>query len=151
MFAYTEAPGGCIAVNRKHPEECRRMSIGHDYGHFLTNRYRPEITFLGRYHRQPERERFAEAFARAFLMSADRLKRRFHHLRRGREGRITPADLLTLADLYHVSFEGFTRRLEELRLIPVGTFDRLQEGGFRVREAQAIRKLPPRATSDQML
>src|SRR5438132_735094 len=31
MFAYTEQLGGCIAVNRKHPEDRRRMSLGHDY------------------------------------------------------------------------------------------------------------------------
>ena len=108
MFAYTEQLGGCIAVNRKHPEDRRRMSLGHDYAHFLTKRYLPEVAYLGRYHRQPEQERFADSFARVFLMPAAGLRRRFHELRRSREGRLTPADLCTLARFYFVSVEALT-------------------------------------------
>ncbi len=151
MFAYTEQLGGCIAVNRKHPEDRRRMSLGHDYAHFLTKRYLPEVAYLGRYHRQPEQERFADAFARVFLMPAAGLSRRFHELRRSRDGRVTPADLCTLAHFYFVSVEALTLRLEELRLLPLGTWDRLKQADFRVREAQAILKLPERQVADYML
>jgi Zn-dependent peptidase ImmA (M78 family)/DNA-binding XRE family transcriptional regulator len=151
MFAYTESLGGCVVVNRNHPEERRRHSIGHEYGHFLTKRFQPEITFLGRYQRQPEHERFAEAFARAFLMPAAGLSRRFHELQRSRDGRVTPADLCVLAHFYFVSVEALARRLEELRLLPMGTWDRLREAGFRVREAQAILQLPERRGVDQPL
>jgi Zn-dependent peptidase ImmA (M78 family)/transcriptional regulator with XRE-family HTH domain len=150
MFAYTEQLGGCIAVNRKHPEERRRMSLAHDYGHFLTNRYRPEVAFLGRYERQPWHERFADAFARAFLMPAAGLSRRYHELHRSREGRVTPADLCILAHFYFVSVEALTRRLEELQLLPMGTWDHLQQAGFRVREAQALLQLPQHPAADQL-
>ncbi len=149
MFAYTERLGGCIAVNRKHPEERRRMSMGHDYGHFLTNRYRPEITFLGRYQRQPEHERFAETFARAFLMPAAGLSRRFNELQRSRKGGVTAADLCILAYSYFVSVEALALRLEEIRLLPAGTWDRLKQAGFKVREAQALLQLRPRPSADQ--
>lgn len=151
MFACTDQTGGCIAVNRKHPEERRRLSLAHDYGHFLTSRYRPEVTFLGQYRRQPEHERFAEALARAFLMPAAGLSRRYNELHRTREGRLTPADLCRLAHFYFVSVEALTRRLEELRLLPMGTWDRLQQAGFRVREAQALLQLPQRRAADQLL
>jgi Zn-dependent peptidase ImmA (M78 family)/transcriptional regulator with XRE-family HTH domain len=151
MFAYTEQLGGCIAVNRRHPEDRRRMSLGHDYAHFLTKRYLPEIAYLGRYHRQPEQERFADAFARIFLMPAAGLSRRFHELRRSRDGRVTPADLCTLAHFYFVSVEALTLRLEELRLLPLGTWDRLKQAKFRVREAQAILQLPERPVADHLL
>lgn len=151
MFAYTESTGGCIAVNRKHPEERRRMSIAHDYAHFLTNRFRPEITLAGRGRRQPEQERFAEAFARAFLMPASGLSRRFHELRRSRAGKVTPADLCVMAHMYHVSLEAFTLRLEDLRLIGSGTWERLRQAGFRVREAQALLNLEPHPTADSLL
>ncbi|CAN5662792.1 hypothetical protein BH23CHL2_BH23CHL2_27280 [soil metagenome] len=151
MFAYTEELGGCIAVNRNHPEERRRHSIGHEFGHFLTKRFQPEIILFGRYQRQPEHERFAEAFARAFLMPAAGLSRRFHQLQRSRDGRITPADLCTLAHFYFVSVEALSRRLEELKLLPMGTWDRLREAGFRVREAQEILQLPERRGLDQLL
>lgn len=151
MFAYTEQLGGCIAVNCKHPEERRRWSICHEYAHFLSRRYRSEVTFLGRYQRQPEQERFADAFARAFLMPASGLSRRYNELHRSREGRVTPADLCRLAHLYFVSVEALTRRLEELRLLQMGTWDRLQQAGFRVREAQALLQLPQRPVSEQLL
>ncbi|CCF83767.1 helix-turn-helix domain-containing protein [Nitrolancea hollandica] len=151
MFAYTDRLGGCIAVNRKHPAERRRHSVAHEYGHFLSQRYRPEVIVLGRYQRQPEHERFAEAFARMFLMPSAGLKRRFHELHRDREGRITPADLCRLAARYAVSVEALTRRLEELQLLPMGTWDRLSQAGFKVREAQELLHLEPHPGNDQLL
>ena len=151
MFAYTEHLGGCVAVNRKHPEERRRMSLAHDYGHFLTARYVPQVSLLGRYHRHPKQERFADTFAWAFLMPAAGLRRRYHELHRSRDGRVTPADLCILAHYYFTSLEALTRRLEDLRLVRLGTWDRLQDRGFRVREAQAILQLPQHRASDSAL
>lgn len=151
MYTYAEQIGGCIAINRKHPVERRRISEAHEYGHFLSNRFRAEIAVLGRYQRVPEQERFASAFALAFLMPTSALKRRFHELRRSRGGRTTPADLCVLAHFYFVSVEALTRRLEDLRLLPLGTWDRLLQAGFRVREAQSILGLTERTVADQML
>jgi DNA-binding XRE family transcriptional regulator len=84
MFAFTDAHGGVLGINRKHPPERRRHSMAHEFGHFLTDRYRSEITFLGRYERRPAAERFAETFGRAFLMPAASIRRRFHELVRQR-------------------------------------------------------------------
>lgn len=42
-------------------------------------------------------------------------------------------------------------RLEEIDLIPSGTWDRLQETGFRVHEAQAMLQLPEHVVEDQTL
>jgi Zn-dependent peptidase ImmA (M78 family)/transcriptional regulator with XRE-family HTH domain len=152
MFAYTEQVGGCIAVNRKHPADRRRMSVAHEYGHFLSKRYAPEVAFLGRVRRRPDLERFADAFARAFLLPATGLQRRFHELQRNRDGGLpTPADLCTLAHFYFVSVEGLAVRLEELRLLPVGTWDRLKQAGFKVREAQALLGLPARPEDEPLL
>jgi len=44
-----------------------------------------------------------------------------------------------------------TRRLEELRLLPPATWERLQERGFRVREAQAILGIQTRSEPEQLL
>lgn len=152
MFAYTEQVGGCIAVNRKHPADRRRMSLAHEYGHFLSKRYTPEVAFLGRVRRRPDLERFADAFARAFLLPATGLQRRFYELQRSRDGGLpTPADLCTLAHFYFVSVEGLAVRLEELRLLPVGTWDRLKQAGFKVREAQALLGLPAHLEDEPML
>lgn len=151
MFAYAEDFGGCLAVNRKHPEERQRMSLAHGYAHFLASRYRPEIAFIGRYQRVPEQERFADAFARSFLMPESGLRRRFNELKRSRRARFTPSDLCTLAHFYFVSVEALTLRLEELRLLPGGTWDRLKHAGFRVQEAKGLLQLLPHQASSQML
>src|SRR5919198_1565724 len=138
MFGYTDKLGGCIAINAVHPEERQRWSLGHEYSHFLTNRFRPEVSVMFVYERVPASERFADAFAGAFLMPSDGLKRRFHELSRLRKGKITPAELCQLAHYYVVSVEALTHRLETLHLLPSGTWDRLRDSGFKVREAQTI-------------
>jgi Zn-dependent peptidase ImmA (M78 family)/transcriptional regulator with XRE-family HTH domain len=151
MYAYTQTLGGCIVVNRKHPPERRRQSLAHDYGHFLTDRYRSEVSVVGRYQRVPAQERFAETFGRAFLLPESGLSRRFNDLHRTKGGKITPADLCVLAHFFFVSVHMMTLRLEELDLIPVGTWDRLEQQGFKVREAQSLLGLPPQLETDEEL
>jgi Zn-dependent peptidase ImmA (M78 family)/transcriptional regulator with XRE-family HTH domain len=151
MFAYTERLGGCIAINAVHPEERQRWSLGHEYSHFLTNRFRPEVSVMFAYERVPASERFADAFAGAFLMPSNGLKRRFHELSRLRQGKITPAELCRLAHYYFVSVEALTRRLESLHLLPSGTWDRLRGSGFKVREAQTILGLEPHPRANHLL
>ncbi len=151
FFAFTTELGGAVAVNRKHPPERRRHSLAHEYGHFLTERRTPEVNIVGRYERVPAQERFAEAFGRAFLLPQSGLVRRVHEIRQGRGGALTAADLLTLAELYFVSAQALTRRLEELDLVGVGTWDRLTQRGLKVREARALLELPEHETSVDVL
>lgn len=142
MFLYTEEYGGCIALNANQPEERRRLSAVHEYAHFLINRFRPEITVVNAYRRAPEEERFADAFARFFLMPATGLSRRFEAIRRTKNNPITPGDVLALSHLFRVSFHAMTWRLEELKLLPVGTWDRLQDLGFQPSKARELLHLP---------
>jgi Zn-dependent peptidase ImmA (M78 family) len=142
MFLFTEEYGGCIAVNANHPGERQRLSAAHEYAHFLAKRSRPEITVHNNYRRVPESERFADAFARFFLMPSSGLSRRFEAIRRAKSQPITPADVLALSHLYRVSFQAMTWRLEELKLLPLGTWDRLQNLGFRPKEARELIPLP---------
>ncbi len=150
IFAYTEELGGCIAVNARHPEERRRWSMAHEYGRFLTNRFRAELT-LDVYKRIPAAERFADAFARSMLMPAAGLRRRFYQISREAEGRITAADLCRIAHYYFVSVHAVMLRLEELRLLPRGTWERLCDRGFKVREAQEESSLALRSHDDRLL
>jgi Zn-dependent peptidase ImmA (M78 family)/transcriptional regulator with XRE-family HTH domain len=145
MFLYTEEYGGCIAVNANHPEERRRWSAIHEYAHFLTERFKPEITVLNLYKRVPENERFADAFARFFLMPATGLARRFEAMRRAKNKPVTPTDVLALSHLYHVSFQAMTWRLEEMKLLPAGTWDRLHSLGFKPNKARELIHLPAHA------
>lgn len=134
FFACSENLGACIAINSKHPVDRQLMSLIHEYAHFLTHRMRVNIFVL----KKNTTERFAEAFARFFLMPASGLQRRFHEIKMTKNGVITPADLLGLADLYSVSFQALVFRLEELKLLPKGTWDNLSEKRFQVRKAQDI-------------
>ena len=49
------------------------------------------------------------------------------------------------------SVEAMMLRLEELRLLPGGTWERLRDRGFRVREAQAQLGLARRSPNDSSL
>lgn len=138
LFAYTEELGACVAVNGNHPEERRRWTLAHEYAHFLSDRYRAEVTVLLAYRRVPESERFADAFAKHFLMPSAGLIRRFHAIKRAKNNQITPADVLTLSSQYEVSFQAMIFRLEDLRLLPPGTWDRLKVNRFKVSEARTL-------------
>ena len=151
VFSYTEELGGCIAVNARHPEERRRWSMAHEYGHFLTSRFQSEIAMLGTNRRVPVSERFADAFARCMLMPAVGLRRRFNELSRAADGKVTAAEVCRVAHYYFVSVEAMMLRLEELRLLPGGTWDRLRDRGFKVREAQAQLGLLPYSSNDRLL
>lgn len=135
IYLYNDQLGGCIAINSLHPEERRRWSLAHDYAHFLVHRYKPTVLIEEGYQRLPESERFADYFALYFLMPTSGLTRRFNDIRRTK-GKITPADLCTLAHYYGVSVAAITLRLEDMKLLPTGIWDKLREGGFKVREAQ---------------
>lgn len=142
MFVFSEEYGGCIAVNARHPEEKRRWSVAHEYGHFLTDRFKGEISVLHGARRVPAGERFADAFARSFLMPTSGLVRRFDAMRRGKDGPVTPADVLQLSHLYKVSFEAMMWRLEDLKLLPSGTWELLRSRGFKIGAVRHLVGLP---------
>jgi Zn-dependent peptidase ImmA (M78 family)/DNA-binding XRE family transcriptional regulator len=134
LFIYFEALGACIAVNSRHPNERRRWTMAHEYAHYLANRDRAEVTLVNQ-RRQPETERFADAFAANFLMPRSGLSRRFHELKRSKGDTVTPAMLVQLAHAYGVSAQALTLRLEDLDLLKPGTWDRLLEHDFQPRAA----------------
>jgi len=138
LFVFNEALGGCAAINVKHPRDRRQWSLSHEYGHFLTSRYQPEVTFLFDKRRNSHKERLADGFAKYFLMPASGLNRRFSELNRASGEGITLAQVCTLADLYHVSLQALILRLEELRRLPSGTWAKLEAQGLEVRRAQQL-------------
>jgi len=135
LFVHLDPLGGCIAVNAYHPRERRRWTEAHEYAHFIVNRNRPEITEIPGRKRLSDSERFADAFAANFLMPRTGLLRRFSELRRSKAGRVTPASLIQLAHAYGVSAQAMTLRLEDLDMIPAGTWDKLKDHDFQPRKA----------------
>jgi Zn-dependent peptidase ImmA (M78 family) len=136
MFAYSDSLGGCIAVNGNHPDDRNNWSLAHECAHFLTTRYQSEVTFLFAEKPSTRKERFAEAFAKYFLMPTNGLNRRFMEVYRANQRKMSLADILSLADLFKVSVQAMILRLEELQRLPTGTWDRLAMEGFKPRQAQ---------------
>lgn len=148
VYMYDHSVGGCIAVNSYHPEERRRLSLAHDYAHFLSNRYIQKFHIDGIYQRLPDYEQFADYFALYFLMPTSSLTRRFNAIN-NRNGKFSTADLCILAHYFGVSLEAITRRLEQMRLFLTGTWEKLLDQGLKVREAQKQLSLEPIPAKDQ--
>ncbi|HEY2495892.1 MAG TPA: XRE family transcriptional regulator [Candidatus Angelobacter sp.] len=136
LFAYNEPLGACIAINQNHPIDRQTWSLAHEYGHFLMSRYQPEVTVLFTNRRSAQRERLADAFAECFTMPATGLNRRITELQRSLPSGITLAHICELAALYQVSVQALVKRLENLKRLPIGTWERLIAEGFKVRTAQ---------------
>ncbi|MEB3177620.1 MAG: XRE family transcriptional regulator [Nostocaceae cyanobacterium] len=146
IYSYDERLGGCIAINAKHPEERRRWSLAHEYLHFLAHRRKPVFDFDDQYQRVPESEQLANAFPKYFLMPTSGLLKRFNDMYRT-HGKFTPTNLFTLAHYYGVSVEALVYRLEEMKLLPSGTWDRLRDRGLKVRKVQqelGLEEIPQR-------
>jgi len=151
LFGFDEQLGACVAVNARQRWERQRWSLAHEYAHFLTRRDRPEVTVvLSSYRRVPASERFADAFARHFLMPTSGIERRFRSIAVD-GGKPTIGTLLQQADWWGVSFQAYLLRLEGLRLVRPGLWDRYQRRGFKVAEGRALLDLPEREPDARLL
>jgi Zn-dependent peptidase ImmA (M78 family) len=64
------------------------------------------------------------------------LNRRLSEAEKARKNRITIADLVTLADYFGVSLQAMCLRVESLKRIRTGSWDRLKSGGFKPDKAR---------------
>ena len=135
MYAHVASLGYCVLINAKHPRERQRWTLAHEYWHFLADRHKPGIDYTSGYERQPQSEKCADAFARAFLMPVTAVRQRFLDVRANR-GDFQVADLVRLSVCFGVSVQAMTLRLEGLSLISKGTWDHLQEDGFKPESAK---------------
>jgi Zn-dependent peptidase ImmA (M78 family)/transcriptional regulator with XRE-family HTH domain len=142
MYDFVPALGCCLYINRKHPPERRRVSLVHEYGHGIVDRHKPGIDYLFMPGRKPANERFADAFAAAFLMPATSVRRRFLDVVNTTND-FQVANLCRLAHAYFVSVEAMAYRLEKLGLVPKGQAELLKESKLPVREAKERLRLSP--------
>lgn len=127
VFAYDEALGPCMLLNANHPRERRTQSGGHETGHFISTRREPEILHFDAVENSRE-ERYANAFARAFLTPARAVLQKFQEMTAGSD-RMTRRHVIVLAHFFGVSREAMVRRLEELGAVKPGTWDWFQANG----------------------
>jgi Zn-dependent peptidase ImmA (M78 family) len=136
LFAYDEALGACMLLNANHPRERRTHTAAHEIAHFISTRRRPEI--LDGHQGNSREERYAIAFAPAFLTPARAVKQRFTEVTAGAT-RLTRRHIIILANTFGVSREAMVHRLEELGLTKEGTWDWFQTyGGITEDQVQQV-------------
>lgn len=151
LFGFDIELGPCVAINANQRYERQRWSLAHEYAHFLTRRDRAEVTvLLSQYRRVPASERYADSFARHFLMPTGGVIRRYQ-MAAAEVGRPTNALLLQQADWWGVSFQAYVLRLEDVGLVKPGLYDRLNRRGFHVDEGRQLLGLPPRLADSTLL
>ncbi|MEM7536326.1 MAG: XRE family transcriptional regulator [Chloroflexota bacterium] len=151
IYFFDQTLGGCIAINQKHAASSGRCrwSLAHGYAHFLAHRNVP-VAAIYTNGRKPENEHFADSFAEYFLMPTSSLTQCFNQIYQAKE-KVTPADLVQLANDYGVSFEALVRRLEGMKLVPKGIYDRLKQRGFKPDDAKKELQLPDFSEPSEML
>jgi Zn-dependent peptidase ImmA (M78 family)/transcriptional regulator with XRE-family HTH domain len=131
FLIWSDDIGACIAINRVHPVERQRWSLTHELGHFLRDREAGDILEEGALFKSAG-EIFPETFAKEFLLPATGVQRRFAE--RCRAGKFTPVELYGIARVFGVSFQAMALRLEELRLLPRGSYERIVQSKLGPRD-----------------
>lgn len=138
LFIYSGEYGPLIGFNASHDSRRIRWTLCHEYAHYLSDRFEPEVTVPYDGGRRSRSETFADAFAANFLMPATGLSRRFSEMLSDADGKFRVAHLLILAQFFEVSFQALTQRLEEIGRISRGTYDMLVARGLKPLEAESI-------------
>src|SRR3546814_5452562 len=73
------AVGACMLINAGHRKDRRTLTGAHELGHFVATRRRPEVYQDEKYENSRE-ERYANAFASAFMMPARAVMENFKEL-----------------------------------------------------------------------
>lgn len=149
LYVFVEEFGYCILINKSHPRERRRWTIAHEYGHFLFDRDKPGVDYLRPMQRKPENEKFADAFAAAFLMPDAGVQRRFYE-EVDRKGDFNVGDLCRAAVYYDVSLMAMTLRLEDLGLIARGSWDGIKVSGVAVKDLKESAGVTPQKDLDSV-
>ncbi|MEM9704439.1 MAG: XRE family transcriptional regulator [Pseudomonadota bacterium] len=137
LFAYDDEVGACILINSNHRYE-RQVATGtHELGHTISARRRPDVCHDSFQYNSRE-ERYATAFAPAFMMPARTVMQKLSEIRAGSK-RLTRRHVIILADYFGVSREMLVRRLENLDLVPDGTWDWfVRNGGITDVQAEEV-------------
>ncbi|HVU37742.1 MAG TPA: XRE family transcriptional regulator [Opitutales bacterium] len=136
IFAFNNEVGGCIGINRYHPVERCRWTLAHEYGHFLTTRFEPDLNLEKSRWGVARNERLVDSFAANFLMPRSAVNRRFSETVSSKSTGFSLADLFGLADYFLVSVNAMCLRLEQLRRLTAGTWDSIKSQGLKVETAR---------------
>lgn len=127
LFAFDDAVGACILVNASHRYDRQVQTCTHELGHAIGTRRQPDVCHDSFRHNSRD-ERYATAFAPAFLMPGHTLAQKLKEIRSG-STRLTRRHVIILASYFGVSREAVVRRMEDLNLVPGGTWDWFARNG----------------------
>ena len=146
IFACNDVWGAYIGANSRHPSGRRYGSVAHEYGHFLSTRYLPDVDLLDGAWGKSAAEQFADSFASNFLMPRSGVNRMFSEVKRQQENDFRLEDLIRLSTYFCVSVQAMCLRLEELGRVSAGTWEKLKERGLRPMEVKRTLGIadPPR-------
>lgn len=143
LFVWDESMGACVLLCSSHQREQIQLTAAHVLGHFLTSRSAPLIVYRDR-KPQSRAEKYANQFAKAFLMPRSGLEPRLSDLTRGNSN-LTRRHAILLSDLFGVTLEVIVRRLEELKFVKSGTWERMVgDDGVSICQDAHIADFPPR-------
>lgn len=128
LFVFDDAIGACILLNAYHSVERRLQSAAHETGHFIATRGKPDVDSSA-VDTNSKEERFARRFGFALLMPSPAVRAMFADLVRD-QGRFSPRHLVLMAAHFGVSNEACCRRLEDLGLLPLRTWESMKARGF---------------------
>ena len=138
LFAFEDRLGACILLNGNHPKDRRKFTAAHELGHLIATRQMPEVLFEDGMHNSRE-ERYANAFAKNFLLPSRALLKHFQEVTSGAT-QFTRRHVITIAHKFGTSRELTVRRLEELKALKIGTWDWFVNNGG-ITDQQAIAAL----------
>ncbi len=137
LYVYVDESGACILLNASHPRDRRAQTAAHELAHFISTRRAPDALYEGSSEASRE-ERYANAFARAFLTPARSVMSKFQDVTAG-ASQLTRRHVIILAHAFGVSREAMVRRLEELKLTRPGTWDWFsQNNGITDEQARQV-------------
>ncbi|MBM3175180.1 MAG: ImmA/IrrE family metallo-endopeptidase [Chloroflexi bacterium] len=114
-FACDQRLGACFLINSQQPQRRRTFTIAHEYAHCIAHRDQlAHVDVLPAFETKNPRERFANAFAAAFLMPRRTVNEMLSQLVTTQR-LLTAEMLLHLAIYFGVSFEAIGWRLVSLR------------------------------------
>ena len=128
LYAFDAAVGACVLINANQNWKRRVQTAMHETGHFASDRSHADILDSDEISLSIE-ERFAKRFGSAFLMPASGVRARFNQIV-VLDHRFDVRELILLAQQFGVATEAMCRRLEELTLLPQGSWDSLRDRGF---------------------
>ena len=127
LYAFDDTVGACVLMNAVGRRSRRQYTAAHELGHLVSSRGDPDILLDGSQEKARE-ERYANAFARGFLLPARAVMQQFQELTVG-ASHLSRRHVILLAHVFGVSREAMVRRLEELKLAKPGTWDWFQSHG----------------------